>query len=254
MANKYLDKENGLPALWAKIKEYFVQKETGKGLSTNDYTSAEKTKLSGIATGATKNTIDTAMSDTSTNGVQNKVIKAYADNINTTLTSSISTINTKLNGIETGAEVNVIESVKVNGTALTVTSKSVDVTVPTKTSDLTNDSDYQTSTQVTTSIENAVPTKTSELTNDSDYQTSTQATNAINATVSSAVTYKGSLTSANLPTSGQSVGDMYNLTDDSNYGPAGMNVIWNGTDWDAAGSTLSVESITAEEVAEICTV
>ena len=35
------------------------------------------TKLNGIATGATKNTIDTAMSSTSTNAVQNKVIYAY---------------------------------------------------------------------------------------------------------------------------------------------------------------------------------
>lgn len=31
-----------------------VDKETGKGLSTNDYTTAEQTKLAGIATGATK--------------------------------------------------------------------------------------------------------------------------------------------------------------------------------------------------------
>lgn len=35
---------------------------------------------------------------------------------------------TKLNGIATGAQVNVIETVKVNGTALTVTSKAVDIT------------------------------------------------------------------------------------------------------------------------------
>lgn len=34
-----------------------IDKVTGKGLSTNDYTSAEKTKLSGIETGAQKNTI-----------------------------------------------------------------------------------------------------------------------------------------------------------------------------------------------------
>ncbi len=49
----------------------------------------------------------------------------------------------KLDGIEAGADVNVIESVKVNGTALTPdANKAVNVTVPTKTSDLTNDSDY----------------------------------------------------------------------------------------------------------------
>lgn len=32
----------------------YVQKEAGKGLSTNDYTTAEKNKLAGIQTGATK--------------------------------------------------------------------------------------------------------------------------------------------------------------------------------------------------------
>ena len=49
---------------------------------------------------------------------------------------------TKLGTIEASAQTNVIETVKVNGTTLTVTDKAVDVTVPTKTSDLTNDSDF----------------------------------------------------------------------------------------------------------------
>ena len=40
-------------------------------------TPAMVTKLDGIATGATKNVVDTAMSSTSTNAVQNKVIYAY---------------------------------------------------------------------------------------------------------------------------------------------------------------------------------
>ena len=41
-----------------------------------------------------------------------------------------------------GYQANVIETVKVNGTALTITSKAVNVPVPTKVSDLTNDSGY----------------------------------------------------------------------------------------------------------------
>lgn len=53
-----------------------VDKESGKGLSTNDYTNADKTKLSGIAS---------------------------------------------------GAQVNVIESIKVNGSALNVSSKAVNI-------------------------------------------------------------------------------------------------------------------------------
>lgn len=36
-----------------QIKELFVSKESGKGLSTNDYTTDEKNKLAGIQTGAT---------------------------------------------------------------------------------------------------------------------------------------------------------------------------------------------------------
>ena len=51
-----------------------VDKVTGKGLSTNDFTTDEKNKLAGIATGANKTTVDSALSDSSTNPVQNKVI------------------------------------------------------------------------------------------------------------------------------------------------------------------------------------
>ena len=51
-----------------------VDKVTGKGLSTNDFTTDEKNKLAGIATGANKTTVDSALSTTSTNPVQNKVI------------------------------------------------------------------------------------------------------------------------------------------------------------------------------------
>lgn len=54
MAKKYLDKD-GVLYFWSKIKLLFVRKEDGKGLSTNDYTTAEKTKLSGIAKGAEVN-------------------------------------------------------------------------------------------------------------------------------------------------------------------------------------------------------
>ena len=53
MAN-FLD-ENGLLYFWQKIKNAFVAKESGKGLSTNDFTNELKTKLDGIETGAQKN-------------------------------------------------------------------------------------------------------------------------------------------------------------------------------------------------------
>ena len=146
---KYLDND-GLLYVKQKIAGKFVAKETGKGLSTNDYTTTEKNKLSGIAEGANKTTVDSELSSTSTNPVQNKAINsALGNKVDKVSGKGLSTkdftadYETKLKGIATGAEVNTINTVKVNGTALTPdSSKAVDVTVPTKTSDLTNDSDF----------------------------------------------------------------------------------------------------------------
>lgn len=41
---------NTLTYLWQKIEDTFVEKESGKGLSTNDFTTAEKTKLANALT------------------------------------------------------------------------------------------------------------------------------------------------------------------------------------------------------------
>lgn len=60
-----------------------VDKVDGKGLSTNDYTTAEKNKLSGIETGANKIIVDSVLSSTSTNPVQNKVINSAISNLST---------------------------------------------------------------------------------------------------------------------------------------------------------------------------
>ena len=79
-----------LESLLGKLKTLFdgkVDKVSGKGLSTNDYTTAEKTKLAGIAEGANKTTVDSALSSTSTNPVQNKVVNsALAGKVPTTRT------------------------------------------------------------------------------------------------------------------------------------------------------------------------
>lgn len=60
-----------------------VDKISGKGLSTNDYTTAEKNKLAGIAEGANKTIVDSALSSTSTDPVQNKVVNAAINDLNT---------------------------------------------------------------------------------------------------------------------------------------------------------------------------
>ena len=154
MAKKYLDSD-GLLYVWQKIKSGYVLKESGKGLSTNDYTTTEKNKLAGIEEGATKTVIDSALNTSSANPVQNAVVTAAINNkvdivtgkglstndLTNDLKAKYDAAVTKVDELtETGGAPNVIEIVKVNGTALTPdTNKAVNVIVPTKTSDLTND-------------------------------------------------------------------------------------------------------------------
>ena len=129
MTIEYLDK-SGLTLLISKIKTALggkVDVESGKGLSTNDYTSEEKSKLSGIAS---------------------------------------------------GAQANVIESVKVNGTKVEPSSKAVDISVPTKVSQLTNDSSFQNATQVNSMIAGK------------GYQTQSQVQSLINSAVGNIASIK----------------------------------------------------------------
>lgn len=62
--------------LWINMKNHvkdgYVAKVSGKGLSTEDYTPAEKEKLNGLH----NTTVDSALSSTSTNPVQNKAVNA----------------------------------------------------------------------------------------------------------------------------------------------------------------------------------
>ena len=78
-----------------------VDKETGKGLSTNDYTTAEKNKLSGIEAQANKTVVDNALSASSPNPVQNSVIKAALDEQNSSLVALTSRVSQAETDIDT---------------------------------------------------------------------------------------------------------------------------------------------------------
>lgn len=176
------------------------------------------------------------------------------------LDSDLDALDAKVDEIiSEGGEPNVIEVVKVNGTALTPVNKAVDVEVPTKTSDLTNDGDgesnYATEEYVAENggkidvikvngtaqaitnkaVDIAVPTKTSDLNNDSDFQTDTEVATAIdtalangtdpyqtkseveaeiNSKISGAYKPQGSVAFASLPALSANIeGYVYNVTD-----------------------------------------
>lgn len=146
MAYKYVNPE-GLEYLINSIKNKFVQKVTGKDLSTNDFTTTLKDKLDGIEAGAQVNSVE--MSDltahtTATGNVHDM------PNASTTADGLMAKGDkAKLNNIADNAQVNVIELIKRNGTNLSIdANKAVDISVPTKLSDLTNDRTFQTEAQI----------------------------------------------------------------------------------------------------------
>lgn len=209
MADKLVAKTQ-LNYFKTKLDEEFVVKESGKVLSTNDFTNEYKTKLDGIEAGANKTVVDSTLDKESTNPVQNKAIATKLDEI-----------------VSQGGEPNTIEIIKVNGQAQEVSpsDKSVDISVPTKVSQLQNDSGYQTA----ANVESTLASK--------NYATK--------ADISSVFKYKGSVeTYADLPQSAQQVGDVYNVESaDSAHGiKAGDNVAWNGTAWDVLSGTVDLSN------------
>lgn len=197
-------------------------------------------------------TVDSALSTTSENPVQNKVIttalNAKADSADLATVATTGDYD-DLNNLPTIPTVNdAILTIQVNNSTVdtfsanSATAKTVNISVPTATSDLTNDSDFVESSDlatvattgaysdlsgtptidstITSGGTNAVqggaiytalaskadsadiPTAVSELTNDSGYQNATQVEDAIDAKISSTYKAAGSILFANLPQPG----------------------------------------------------
>lgn len=136
----------------------------------------------------------------------NKVDKVTGKGLSTN--DFTDTLQTKLNGIAAGAQVNVIETVQVNGTALTPSSKTVNVQVPTTVAQLTDASNY-----------------------------------ALKSDLTNVYKYKGSVATENdLPSTGNTAGDIYDVQ------ATGTNYAWTGTAWDALGQLFTITSITNAEI------
>lgn len=165
-ANKIV-RGDDLTTVAQEIDKYFQRKATGKGLSTNDYTTDEKTKLAGIESGAQKNvkpdwnaasgsaaeilnkpTVPSTDSPTFTTKVS---ISSNSSNELTVQPNSPALLMGKYSGISYTYSIPVaVDSSKTNGTL------ALQSDIPTSTSALTNDSGFVTTTQVNTAISNAL--------------------------------------------------------------------------------------------------
>lgn len=78
-------------------------------------------------------------------------------------------------------------------------------------------------------------------------------TYAKKADITNTYRYRGSVAAAaNLPSTGLTAGDVYNIEASSSYGPAGTNVAWTGAAWDALGGLLEITAISNTELDTIC--
>lgn len=179
--------------------------------------------------------------------------------------TNVTALQNQVDGlVQEGGEPNVIDTVQVNGSNLPVSDKTVNVTVPTNNNQLTNGAGYQTAAQVqaaitaggfatTTQLTSGLAGKQNTLTFDttptqgsSNPVTSGGIYNAFATAITGAYKYKGSVaTVSDLPSSGNKVGDVWNVQAD------GMNYAWDGTEWDNLGSDFNIEALTNSDIDQI---
>lgn len=188
-----------------------VDKVGGKGLSTNDYTTAEKEKLGNIENGANAYTLPDA-----TGSVKGGVT------VGSNIDVSGGKISVKNGTASQKGVVQLSSAVNSDSTTLAATPSAVKQAY-----DLANGKQSPATTLAGYGI--------------TDAYTKTQ----VDGLVSSALHYKGSKdTYDDLPTEGNNVGDVWNIVaaDDTHGVKAGDNVAWNGTGWDVLAGTVDLSA------------
>lgn len=230
MADKYLN-YTGLQYYHNRIKTEFADVDDiptklseltndgdgtqGSKYATEEYVDQNGGKIDSISVNGTAQTID-----------QNKNVDLAVASM--TKSSNTYTIAQGNNSIDIEVDsTQGSQAVSVGGVDVALADE-----IPTATSDLTNDSGYQTSNDVSGAI-------TSALANGNDpYQTESDVDGKISTAISSVYRYKGSVATYNdLPASGNTTGDVWDVQD------TGINYAWNGTGWDPLGASVDTSTL-----------
>ena len=235
-ATKYLD-YNGLLYFWTLIKNMFA-KPSSASPQMDGTASAGSSAL--YARGDHVHPSDTA-----------KVDKVAGKGLSTN--DFTDALKSKLDGVAAGAQVNVIETVKVNNAALTPSSKAV--SIPNASTSAYGCTKLSSATNSTSEVLAATPkavkaaydlaaSKQSPATTLSGYGiTDAYTKTEVDQKLTGGMHYKGSVqTTADLPASGNEVGDFYNII------ATGENYAWDGSAWDQTGSIVDLQPITNAEI------
>lgn len=225
----------------------------GKGLSTNDYTTAEKNKLAGIATGANKTVVDSEFTEGGTNPVQGGIILTAIQGLDDEKVD-------KVTGTETNGYTR-FYIVKPDGTASVINGKSdlakngfvpiynsdgslvgycddgsADDTLTTK---AYADGLYDALSARVTSFYGEIQTVSKDL---REYETTVESTYAKKTDIASVYRVKGSITYSNLiKLTTAEVGDVYNVTDKGGANYVCITAKTAGaSSWDQLGETVDL--------------
>ena len=230
MADKYLN-YTGLDYYHSRLETIFAEKSEiptklselqndgdgtqGSAYATEDYVDQNGGKIDSITINGNATTID-----------QNKNVDLAV----ATLTKSSDTYTIAQGQNSLAIEVDNTqgsEAVSVGGQSVALQSD-----IPTAVSDLTDDVGIQTASDVASAISTA-------LANGNDpYQTESDVDGKISTAISSVYRYKGSVATYNdLPASDNVTGDVWDVRD------TGINYAWNGTGWDALGTSVDTSTL-----------
>lgn len=224
---------DGLLYFWQKIKAKLadkVDKVEGKGLSTNDFSAAYKTKLDGIANGANNYSHPTGSGNKHipSGGSAGQILRWSSDgtaqwgNDNNTTYSAFKGATSSAAGgsglVPAPTAGKQGQYLRGDGTWATPT-----------------DTTYSDATQSAHGLMSIADKKKLD-------EFGVASTYALKSDITAMYRYKGSVTSTDkLPTSGQTIGDVYDVGN-------GMNYAWNGSDWDALGEIFTITKITNTEI------